>query len=337
MTGNIELLDPETRYVDPPETIKPFAPYYDQHILPLVKEFEVNRIETLDKIRIRSFKMGPFLLILAVISAIGIFSYTEAGLFDKLQNWAMICIAGLVCAVVWIAYPAKQYNAQVKERIFPLIFNFISPDCVYQAKSPLSAKELKKFRIIPRFDEEVSDDYIKTNYKNVTIELYETRLNQVNSGSDDDSTHIIFKGIFVILSMNKNFKGSTIVLKDAGSIVNWLKNVATDLKNVKLEDPKFEKEFEVYSSDQVEARYLLTTSFMERLLKLKSEFGGYGIKASFFQNQLLLMIEYHQDLFQVASIMKPATFIEDIQTILRQTEQIFLIVEILKLEEKTGL
>ena len=37
------------------------------------------------------------------------------------------------------------------------------------------------------------------------------------------------------------------------------------LQDVKLEDISFDKRFNVYTKDQVEARYLTTPTFMERL------------------------------------------------------------------------
>ena len=38
---------------------------------------------------------------------------------------------------------------------------------------------------------------------------------------------------------------------------------------VKLEDPEFEKSFVVYSGNQTEARYILSTSLMRRILDYK--------------------------------------------------------------------
>ena len=40
------------------------------------------------------------------------------------------------------------------------------------------------------------------------------------------------------------------------------------LQDVKLEDISFDKRFNVYTKDQVEARYLTTPTFMERLKNL---------------------------------------------------------------------
>ncbi|MGE0918353.1 DUF3137 domain-containing protein [Trichlorobacter lovleyi] len=46
---------------------------------------------------------------------------------------------------------------------------------------------------------------------------------------------------------------------------------------VKLEDPRFSQQFKVYSSDQVEARYLLTPRMTERLVDLKDSLGSIEI------------------------------------------------------------
>ena len=333
--GKMNTLDPSIKYIDPPETEKPFAEYYDKNIVPLLKEFEKKRIETLEIIRQRAFMAMSVVIIMGILTLIYFFT-GKTVTFENIKGLTVIWVVALVALFVWIWLPANAYDAQVKNRIFPIIFKFISPDCEYHSKSPLTANSLQQFRIIPKFDEEITDDYIKGKYKDVTYALYETELNR-REKTGKRRTITIFKGIFVMLSMHKDFKGSTIVLKDSGGIINWLKDKVSELKNVKLEDPKFESFFEVYSSDQVEARYLLTTSFMERLLKLKAEFGDYSIQASFFQNKLLLMIEYYQDLFATSSIMQPATFIEDIETIFRQMENIFQIIDILKLNEQTRL
>lgn len=53
---------------------------------------------------------------------------------------------------------------------------------------------------------------------------------------------------------------------------------------VRLEDPEFEKIFVVYSSDEVEARYILSTSFMERLVEFR--------KNEFLRSTILCRLQY---------------------------------------------
>ncbi|RIV31489.1 DUF3137 domain-containing protein [Flagellimonas lutimaris] len=60
---------------------------------------------------------------------------------------------------------------------------------------------------------------------------------------------------------------------------------------VNLEDTEFENEFVVYSSDQIEARYVMSTSLMQRITRLKKKIGK-AIMLSFKNNKLYFAV-YH--------------------------------------------
>ena len=72
---------------------------------------------------------------------------------------------------------------------------------------------------------------------------------------------------------------------------------------VKLEDPEFEKEFVVYGDDQVEARYILTTSMMERLLAFRRKAlgvlkAGSNVYLSFTEGKVFVAVDCRRDLFE---------------------------------------
>ena len=83
-------------------------------------------------------------------------------------------------------------------------------------------------------------------------------------------------------------------------IGNWLqsKNMARN-ELIKMDDPKFEKEFVVYSTDQVEARYILSHSLMKKLLHFKHK-SKHPLHISFAQNHIHMAIDYDEDLFEPA-------------------------------------
>lgn len=90
-----------------------------------------------------------------------------------------------------------------------------------------------------------------------------------------DNAAYSFSGILAIVDFNKKFSGTTMVLPDQlekriGYLAKTIQslNFSRD-EPVNLENPDFENEFVVYSTDQVEARYILSVSFMERILALK--------------------------------------------------------------------
>ena len=65
------------------------------------------------------------------------------------------------------------------------------------------------------------------------------------------------KGFFFIADFQKDFQGHTTILR------NSLFKLSSSGSRVKLENPDFEKTFDVYSTDQIEARYLLSPSRSE--------------------------------------------------------------------------
>ena len=337
-------LGSEFQFIDQDDRNKPFKPYYKKNILPHVEVFELKRIESLRNLRKRSIIAIPLQFITIIFTVAGV-SILPLG--DATQVCLVLGVMAFGGTVFWAHKPVRQYAADVKKEVFPEVFKFFDKDYIYSEESIIQMPSLEPSGIIPSYDSNYLEDYVKGKYKDVTLELTEAKLTETRGTGKNRRTVTVFNGIFVLLEMNKNFSGKTVVKKDQGKMGNWFtrkfnkplfSKKTVDLKNVKLEDPVFEKKFEVYSTDQVEARYLLTTSFMERLLELSSLFSKNGtIQCSFYLNKLLLMIPSDKNRFEVGSIYQPATFVDDINHILKEMAIIFEIIDILKLERKTGL
>ena len=109
------------------------------------------------------------------------------------------------------------------------------------------------------------------------------------------------------------------------------------LERVKLEDTKFEKIFEVFSSDQIEARYLLTTAFMERMLRLRDLYDGKVIQFSFKDNKLLIAIKTRQNMFEANSFFRSNLNKKRIDLVFLQFYTVFSIIKLLKLNQRLGM
>ncbi len=118
-----------------------------------------------------------------------------------------------------------------------------------------------------------------------------------------------------------------------------LKKIVQDLElaEIELEDVNFAKKFKVYSQDQIEARYLLTTSFMERLQNLQKVFFGDSVEVSFVNGRILFLIKTKKDFFESASILKEFSLLKETKAFFDQLEAIFSVIDILKLDQKIGI
>ena len=104
-----------------------------------------------------------------------------------------------------------------------------------------------------------------------------------------------------------------------------------------MEDCVFEKRFDVFTDDEVEARYLITPSFMERLSNLKTAFSARKIYCSFYDKELLIGLYTEKDLFSIGSLRKPANDPKQFFTLFEQILSIIKLIDYFKLNQKTGL
>lgn len=109
------------------------------------------------------------------------------------------------------------------------------------------------------------------------------------------------------------------------------------LNSVILEDPEFNKRYEVLSSDQIEGRYLVTTAFMERFKTLHTAFGSNKAKCAFFDDKVMFAISTNKNLFEIGDLFHPLTDMKHINNFMKEISAIYEIVDYFKLAEKTGL
>ena len=311
-----------------------FAEHYRAHILPDVVEFEQRRVETLKIMRKR------ILISLAGLVALIVGAVMAAGWSQ--QNGKLV-FGGIVLYIIgtfiWSCLPGGKYRKSIKDVIFPKIFSFFGPDYSYSQVSTLDNTRLQASDIIPYFDDWQGEDHVTGKYKSVTFEMTEATLTTKHRDSKGRTrTVTVFKGMFVLFTLTQRFHGKTIMVRDGGKIGNWISSKFKDLKRVGLVDPKFEKLFEVYSNDQVESRYLVHPAFIERCVELAALVSGDAsgrskLQMSFFNNQLLLMIESSKNRFEPKHMFAPATFVDDINEILKEMQIINTIVDVLKIED----
>ena len=102
-------------------------------------------------------------------------------------------------------------------------------------------------------------------------------------------------------------------------------------EKVILEHPKFNKHYNVYCSDQVEARYMLSPVFMERFYNLEKTFNAKNIKCSFFEDKLIIAIETKKDLYELGSLFKSVKDSSNVYRFYKEVKSILDIIDVLKL------
>lgn len=134
-----------------------------------------------------------------------------------------------------------------------------------------------------------------------TEERYETT---DSDGKTKTEYRTLFRGLFMWADFHKNFQGRTYVRPDVaekllGRFGRALQKVDITSKEqlIQLEDPEFEKAFVVNGSDQVEARFILSTSMMRRMLDLKNKFRS-DVSFGFIDSSVYIAIPLNANLYE---------------------------------------
>lgn len=260
------------------KTSKEFKEFYRQTLLPKLKKLDRVRKNTL-------------LVLLSILSCwlifIAIFVLYLIYGNDRLYWWlpAIAVIGGGVAFYHAHGNKYGAYYADYKAAIIKTIVAFIDDRLGYYPDNCIPEDEFNDSNIF-----NMSPDWYEgSDYVSGMMDQTEIRFSQIHAQyktettytDDDDNTrtdehwHTIFKGIFFIADFNKDFSSQTLVWPDTtGNFIRLFtkkRSFFSGWQTIKLEDPEFDRYFIVYGSDQIESRYVLSTSLARRILNFRKK------------------------------------------------------------------
>lgn len=216
-----------------------------------------------------------------------------------------------VCLVLTAVFAriVTLYKLRFKHRIIARLIGFIEQGLQYEPKGLISIEQFRASGIFrSRIDRYRGEDLVygrvgRTDVRFSEVHAEYKTTSTESKGHTHTHWHTVFKGIFLIADFNKDFRGRTLVLPDKaerlfGPLGQKLQAIAVPrMELVRLEDPRFERQFVVYGDDQIEARYILTPSLMDRILRLKDRTGR-TIYLSFVDSKVYLAISTGENILE---------------------------------------
>jgi len=275
-------------------TIVPFRQIYDQ----LRPQFPA--LEHARKQGIWNYYLGICMVLLGfVLSSVGIYVFAE----DKhlsIHIIALMPIGLLVLAVTGffnIINWGASYKRQYKESIMPVLLSGIDPHLTYATHRyiPKSHFSHSNFVSHRRAQNYTGNDLIAGTIGETAFWMCEVEASYMEQNTE----RLSFQGLFMEADFHKHFSGTSLVIpkkSHAGMqpVYNRFKN--SSLSDVHLEHLRFANKFAVYSNDQVTARYILSPSMMENIMRIQAKF-GHPVYASFIEGRMYLGIDWRVDMF----------------------------------------
>ena len=241
---------------------------------------------------------------------------------------AVIMLASFLCAEF-----CKDFTNSVPAIIISIAFMFLVSSCFWfpfyiikKQKKILGKIKNKVYNIIlEKFDlkysavtKEIQKKY-KQIFRQLNIPTQKFEIDDIISGEYIDLPFSIFdcgigrkfKGIIVATKTNKKFTKEIFIKRKTieDNIISFINT--SGCQKTEFEDIEFNALFDVIAQDPIEARYLLTTTFMERLKKYQAS-TGYNINVIFSRRtysdyNLFLFINTGENHFELSNEIRKNT------------------------------
>lgn len=246
---------------------------------------------------------------------------------DNIQ--IIVAIIALLCAA--ITGIIKLYKIKAKQGILPKLLSYIG-DFEINKNSSVIAEDrsyIETLDLFNYFNRYSCDDRFTGIYKGIKIDIAEIEMLKETGSGKRRHVETIFSGVFLKVPSLKKFSGKTIIASNT-------KLGIKGKQQVHLEDPEFEKRYNTFSTDQIEARYLITPAFMTRLIELSKKGACKNIILSFEYDNINIAVSSSKDWFEVP-FTKPATEISNYRGIILDLLVLFSIIDSLKLDMNIGM
>ncbi|MBU1012682.1 MAG: DUF3137 domain-containing protein [Bacteroidetes bacterium] len=255
-----------------------------------------------------------------------IVTLTTASTLNNSVIFSIIILAAIIIfSIVILILSIKKkrlYRNAYKSEVVSKIVHAIDPNWNYVPDQYISITEyLESDLFRTHYDKYEGDDFIsgvidKTDFRCSELHTQYKSISTDHDGHRQDKWVTIFKGLFFHADFNKHFTGKTYIAPDVaerilGNMGKKLQKITGKADLVKLENPEFEKYFVVHATDQIEARYILTPTIMEALVKIHKEYKR-PIHLSFIGSRVYCAMSFTKNLFE-PKIMRSGVKFEDVE------------------------
>ncbi len=194
-----------------------------------------------------------------------------------------------------------------------------------QMDRPSYFEKFDQLKFFSAFNREHWEDEVRGIHNGQNFTICESHLKYKTSGKNS-STRTVFHGQIMIVDYPREFLGKTVLRRDAG-VMNRFGKPGKEFHQVGLVSMEFEKIYEAWSTDQVEARELLDPIVLERFQELERLFQGKVLQAAFSEGKLLIALSTG-DRLNIGSMLKPLEGRGRVETILHEFDVIFDLIDV---------
>lgn len=266
--------------------------------------------EQLEEMRIALKKKYTLFII------IGLIVVAVAALISFIFDFppVLVMIGGaltFIIAMFCTSKQAKEYSLAFKSYFVKSSLANIFTNLNYQPDNGISRATIASTNMMRMGDRYSSNDLVTGNYKTIGFTQSDVHIEEEHETRDSDGHTrryyvTIFKGRWMIFDFNKTFKADVQVAQKGfgnNKLGSWFSG-EQKFEKVEMESQEFNKAFNVYAQQPLDAFYILTPKIMEKIRNLDEKNEG-KLLLCFIDNKLHVGIYNYEDSFEHKSVFKP--------------------------------
>lgn len=239
-----------------------------------------------------------------LISSIALYFVANLYIADRSAS-AVICFIAAVLGIFGCSLPLTKIQGSFDSFLKNTVSNHFGDILLPSEDDAGAGKTITRLKAIDLIDSgrrKISNHY-HGHYRQCDLRIFNVEL---TSGSGRNESSDYYFCMNVTVPSAHNFTGEVVIKSDYGRVLNFLRTIFSDRKQVKFNHPRFEARFEVYAEDSDLARQLISPAFCDNLLDIPSLLPKrYGflpaqINAAFYDNQFTLVVKNNSDIFALA-------------------------------------
>lgn len=271
--------------------------YYYESMYPELKILEKDRLAIVARLK------KAILMLIVFGAGLSIF-LIQGGFFIPLHATLLSAMLSFLIYMFIYRHETAGYKSLFKDQIIEKIIHFIDPSLVYNKMDCIPNEEFDRSGIFAQdYDRYSGNDLVHGTIDGVNIRFSSLHVEEKRSDKNGkEEWHSLFQGLFFVADFNKNFQGKTFVFPDfaqrtLGILGEWMQGLNMSKGElIKLDHSEFEKLFVVYGDDQIQSRYILSHSLMERIVDFQRKTGK-QLSLCFLYSKMYLCIDYKKELF----------------------------------------
>ena len=291
-----------------------FQPIYATQIAPKLEDLERKR-----RMR-RSEAYRRALISAALVLALSATTY----LLGEPLAWRVILVVAVfalsgLAGFIWSVQPASQHREDVCQVVVPPLLAFLGGLEYHRKPTDSGIDRFRAAGVVASHSRRSTEDLFIGRHRDTGFSMVEARLRR----RSNKSAREIFRGLLLDIEVPVDFAGTTLMVRDYGSLVgglvDYMRKTFAGMERITLDHPDFESRYQAYSNDPAEARRLLARPFLDTMVSLADQAGKAALNGAFHDGRFLLALPIRGDLFEIGKLHHPLDrFEDDVRTLLEQ-------------------